>query len=46
MKSCPLMYLGRVGMLLSIPFKWNQKSQPVDDIDKLEPFHTTELKHP
>lgn len=32
MKSCPLMYLGRVGMLLSIPFKWNQKSQPVDDI--------------
>jgi hypothetical protein len=25
-------------------FKWNQKSQPVSDIDKLEPFHTTELK--
>ena len=25
-------------------FKWNQKTQPVDDIDKLEPFHTTELK--
>jgi hypothetical protein len=25
-------------------FKWNQKTQPVSDIDKLEPFHTTELK--
>jgi hypothetical protein len=24
-------------------FKWNQKSQPVSDIDKLESFHTTEL---
>lgn len=24
-------------------FKWNQKSQPISDIDKLEPFHTTEL---
>jgi hypothetical protein len=25
-------------------FKWNQKTQPVSDIDTLEPFHTTELK--
>lgn len=25
-------------------FKWNQKTQPVDAIDTLEPFHTTELK--
>jgi hypothetical protein len=25
-------------------FKWNQKSQPITDIDTLEPFHTTELK--
>ncbi len=25
-------------------FKWNQKTQPVGDIDTLEPFHTTELK--
>jgi hypothetical protein len=25
-------------------FKWNQKSQPISDIDRLEPFHTTELK--
>jgi hypothetical protein len=25
-------------------FKWNQKSQPISDIDTLEPFHTTELK--
>src|SRR5205814_1128220 len=25
-------------------FKWNQKTQPVEAIDKLEPFHTTELK--
>jgi hypothetical protein len=25
-------------------FKWNQKTQPVSDIDRLEPFHTTELK--
>jgi hypothetical protein len=25
-------------------FKWNQKSQSIDDIDRLEPFHTTELK--
>jgi hypothetical protein len=25
-------------------FKWNQKAQPVSDIDTLEPFHTTELK--
>jgi hypothetical protein len=25
-------------------FKWNQKTQPVSDIDSLEPFHTTELK--
>jgi hypothetical protein len=25
-------------------FKWNQKSQPVSDIDTLEPFHTTELR--
>ena len=24
-------------------FKWNQKTQPVDDIDTLEPFHITEL---
>ena len=24
-------------------FKWNQKTQPVSDIDALEPFHTTEL---
>lgn len=24
-------------------FKWNQKTQPVDAIDTLEPFHTTEL---
>jgi hypothetical protein len=24
-------------------FKWNQKTQPVSDIDTLEPFHTTEL---
>jgi hypothetical protein len=25
-------------------FKWNQKTQPVSDINTLEPFHTTELK--
>jgi hypothetical protein len=25
-------------------FKWNQKTQPISDIDALEPFHTTELK--
>jgi len=25
-------------------FKWNQKSQPISNIDTLEPFHTTELK--
>jgi hypothetical protein len=25
-------------------FKWNQKTQPVSDIETLEPFHTTELK--
>lgn len=25
-------------------FKWNQKTQPIEDIDTLEPFHTTELK--
>jgi hypothetical protein len=25
-------------------FKWNQKRQPISDIDALEPFHTTELK--
>jgi hypothetical protein len=25
-------------------FKWNQKTQPVSDIDTLEPFHTAELK--
>jgi hypothetical protein len=25
-------------------FKWNQKTQPVTDIDSLEPFHTTELR--
>jgi hypothetical protein len=25
-------------------FKWNQKTQPVSDIDTLEPFHTTELR--
>jgi hypothetical protein len=25
-------------------FKWNQKAQPVSDIETLEPFHTTELK--
>ena len=25
-------------------FKWNQKTQPVSDIDTLEPFHTTALK--
>jgi hypothetical protein len=25
-------------------FKWNQKSQSITDIDRLEPFHTTELK--
>jgi hypothetical protein len=25
-------------------FKWNQKSQSISDIDKLEPFHTTELR--
>ena len=25
-------------------FKWNQKTQPVDAIDALDPFHTTELK--
>jgi hypothetical protein len=25
-------------------FKWNQKSQSISDIDRLEPFHTTELK--
>jgi hypothetical protein len=25
-------------------FRWNQKTQPVSDIDTLEPFHTTELK--
>ena len=25
-------------------FRWNQKTQPVEAIDGLEPFHTTELK--
>jgi hypothetical protein len=25
-------------------FKWNQKTQPVEAIDHLEPFHTSELK--
>jgi hypothetical protein len=25
-------------------FKWNQKTQPVSDIDTLQPFHTTELR--
>ena len=25
-------------------FGWNQKTQPVTDIDTLEPFHTTELR--
>jgi hypothetical protein len=25
-------------------FRWNQKTQPVTDIDTLEPFHTTELR--
>jgi hypothetical protein len=25
-------------------FKWNQKTQPVTDIDSLEPFRTTELR--
>jgi len=25
-------------------FKWNQKTQPVSDINTLEPFHTAELK--
>ncbi len=25
-------------------FKWNQKTQPIEAIDALEPFHTTELK--
>jgi hypothetical protein len=25
-------------------FKWNQRTQPVNDIDTLEAFHTTELK--
>jgi len=25
-------------------FKWNQKTQPITDIDTLEPFHTTELR--
>jgi hypothetical protein len=25
-------------------FRWNQKTQPISDIDALEPFHTTELK--
>jgi hypothetical protein len=25
-------------------FKWNQKTQPVTEIDSLEPFHTTELR--
>ena len=25
-------------------FKWNQKTQPITDIDALEPFHTTELR--
>jgi hypothetical protein len=25
-------------------FKWNQKSQSISDIDRLEPFHTTELE--
>src|ERR1700738_2174383 len=25
-------------------FKWNQKTQPVSDIDTLEPFHTTVIK--
>ncbi len=26
-------------------FKWNQKTPPISDIDRLELFHTTELKH-
>jgi hypothetical protein len=25
-------------------FRWNQKTQPVEAIDRLEPFRTTELK--
>src|SRR5215213_181300 len=25
-------------------FRWNQKTQPIEAIDRLEPFHTTELK--
>ena len=27
-------------------FRWNQKTQPAEVIDTLEPFHTTELKRP
>src|SRR5258706_12486571 len=27
-------------------FKWNQKAQPVSDIDTLDPFHTTDVKSP
>lgn len=27
-------------------FKWNQKAQPVSDIDTLQPFHVSELKRP
>ena len=27
-------------------FKWNIKTQPVDAIDTLEPFHTVELTRP
>jgi hypothetical protein len=31
---------GRIAIRM---FKWDVKTQPVDDIDRLEPFHTTEL---
>ena len=25
-------------------FRWNQKTQPIEAIDRLEPSHTTELR--